>query len=246
MMTASSDPLLQMSTLDLVEKLATTTTPSIPHRSRSYSTTTTTTNDDAQSQWLYSRHVIQPLLSMVGGTSSTAPDPFMSGPALRLLSTLAKFSHQYDKATIFQQDSTCTSGGDGIDATIDNHLASFHRILHNFDMSGGEMDRLFIVDAISSFASASSEALEQVLEDAILVERWLSLAVAQPKLKAVVLLSVARVKNPQVVNNVVNDDNVKPNSAALAMEIYSALGQCNNRRSGGHIWRGLSSIALAC
>ncbi|KAI2495585.1 Proteasome non-ATPase 26S subunit [Fragilaria crotonensis] len=212
MMTDSSDPLLQMSTLDLMEKLA-TVKPIHP----------------ARAQWLYSPSVIQPLLSMAG--ASDTPDPFMSGPALRLLSCLAKLCHYLQDVNHDHAAAT-----DSATAATDLLLTPFHHILQTFDLSGGEIDRLAFIDAVSSLASASSKALELVLGDPILLERWLSLAVAQPKLKAVVLLSLARVIYPPMeepqqqqqygdasIHNVPN--------TALAIQLYLALGRMNGNRN---------------
>jgi hypothetical protein len=200
MMTDSSDPLLQMSTLDLVEKLATT----MPMHA-------------ARARWLYSSPVLQPLLQMAGANIDE-PDPILGAPALRLLSSLAKLS-QWD-ASLFEQ------GGADL-------LTSFHHALHNFDTSG-EIDRLAMIDAISSFASASPDALELVLDDQIIRERWLLLAVAQPELKAAILYSIARVMNPQqdyhLLNNSNNNNNIAPSNNTLCMKLYATVGQCNGNR----------------
>jgi hypothetical protein len=219
MMTDTSDPLLQMSTLDLMEKLAT---------SKPIHT--------ARAQWLYSPSVIQPLLSMAG--ASGTPDPFMSGPALRLLSSLAKLCHYF--RDVNHVDSGADSGADAALSALgggdgpDLLLTSFHQILQSFDLSGGELDRLAFVDAVSSLASASSKALESVLGDAILLERWLSLAVAQPKLKAVVLLSLARVIYPPTEQQQQESGDASipyvPNSK-LAIQLYLALGRINGNRN---------------
>lgn len=200
MMAEHSDPLLQMSTLDLIETMA-STVPVPTHRSR----------------WLYDSRVLEPLLEMAGAT--TSPDPILGGQALRVLANIAKLSHQ--DAILFEQ------GGEHL-------LTSFHHILRNFDVSGGEVDRLAMIDAISSFASASSDALDIVLDDPIIRNRWLSLTVAQPQLKAAVLLSVVRVLDPPLENlNAPGDrhtDGAGLTNNTLAMKLYATLGSCNGNR----------------
>ena len=66
MMDDTSDPLLQMSTMDLVEKLART----LPM-------------NGTRAKWLFSQSVLHPLLQMAGAQGDA--DPILGGPALRLL-----------------------------------------------------------------------------------------------------------------------------------------------------------------
>lgn len=197
MMTDSSDPLLQMSTLDLVEKLATT----LPmHGNRA--------------TWLFSHNVLHPLLEMAGAHDDA--DPILGGPALRTLSSLCQLAHR--DASLFGL------GGSEL-------LTGFHHALRNFNTTG-ELDRLAFIDAASSFASASPDALEVVLDDAEIRESWLSLNVAQPKLKSAILMSVALVINPLPEKDSNGDSiaQVIP-SNALAMRLYSSLGLVNGRDS---------------
>lgn len=107
-------------------------------------------------------------------------------------------------------------------------LTGFHMALHNFEVSG-ELDRLAIVDAISSFASASSSALDLVLDDPVTRKAWLSLDVAQPKLKASILGSVSIVIDPPD-NNGTDGDSVPtpPPTNKAGLKLFSTLGQTNN------------------
>jgi hypothetical protein len=195
MMDDTSDPLLQMSTMDLVEKLARTLPMNI-----------------TRAKWLFSESVLHPLLQMAGAQGDA--DPMLGGPALRLLSSFCQLAHR--DASLFGL------GGNEL-------LTGFHHALRNFNASG-ELDRLAIVDAISSFASASPDALEVVLDDSTIRESWLSLNVAQPKLKSAILVSVALVINP-VPEKDANGDSVAAvhPSSALSMRLYSTLGLVNGR-----------------
>jgi hypothetical protein len=210
MMTDEADPLLQMSILDLLEKLATT----LPmHGTRA--------------RWLFSTNLLHELLQMAGGTEGVEyPDPILGGPALRLLATLCRLSQR--DASLF--------GLGGADL-----LLGFHRALRQFDGASGELDRLALVDAISSFASASPEALEGIINDPITRDGWLSLAVAQPKLKSVILYSVAMVMDPPLEKTTGGDSVITVNvpTNALTMRLYSSIGQTN----GGDATRIVLSIA---
>ena len=192
-----SDVLLEMASLDIVEKLI-----------------TTRPMHDERAQWLYSEPVLLPLLEMAGGAEETVPDPVLGGQALRVLSQLCKLGHT--DSHLF------TRAGDYL-------LRGFHQALHNFDVSG-ELDRLAKIDAISSFASAAPDALQLVLDDPETRHAWLSLSVAQPKLKAVVLHSVAMVLDP-VVEVDANGDTVMGTSSVddeSGRRLYFTLGQVNN------------------
>jgi 26S proteasome non-ATPase regulatory subunit 5 len=196
MMTDNSDPLLQMSTLDLFERLATA------HPMHS-----------GRSHWLFSSIVLHPLLVMAGQEES--PDPILGGPALRLLSRICRLSQQDE--TLFHL------GGNEL-------LTGFHHALRNFDVSS-ELERLALIDAVSSFASASPDALEVVLEDTEVRKAWLSLAVAQPKLKSAILHSVAQVIDPPPEKDSNGESIITSNvpSNALALKLYSTLGMTNDQ-----------------
>lgn len=197
MLTDESDPLLEISTLDLIERMA-VTHPMHPERAH----------------WLFSRDVVVPLLQMCGGTDQGVADPLLGGPALRVVAALCRLAHRDAALTEFS-NTEITHG--------------FHRALHNYNGGSGEMDRLAIIDAVSSFASASSDALDLVASDPVTRQAWLSLSVAQPKLKSVVLHSVAMVLNPMDGTDS-NGDTVAnpPPSNALGMKLFSQLGHVNN------------------
>jgi len=167
-----------------------------------------------RARWLLSNDIVVPLLQMSGGTEQGYPDPILGGSALRVVAALCKLGHQ---------DSELFGGSGGAEL-----LSGFHRALHNFEVSG-ELDRLAIVDAVSSFASASCEALDLVVSDPKTREMWLSLNVAQPKLKAAILGSVSMVLDPPDVSDVNGESiPVSAPSNKMGLKLYSSLGQTNN------------------
>jgi hypothetical protein len=198
MLQDSSDPLVQISVLDLLEVLAQKT----PVSSVSIETC----------NWLQSPPVLEPILLLSGvslsddtmSDSTNEIDPLLGGSALRLMSALCS-----------QSDESLTL------------LPAFSKALHNFaSQSRSEVDRLHLVHAISSFAASSLDALKAVLDDPTTREAWLSLQhVAQPKLKAATLLSIAMVLDPSL-------DTHRPPphqslESSLAITLYAQLGQAN-------------------
>lgn len=197
MMDDESDPLLAMTVLDLIEKLAV----SLPmHHERA--------------RWLFSPSIIQRVLKLAGGVADEEPDAILGGPALRLVAALCKL-RQLDADAFGLDDEYVLNG--------------FHRALRHYQ-SSAELDRLAVVDAISSFASASTEALDLVLSDPMTREAWLSLSVAQPKLKSAILFSVSTVLEPPPRVDT-NGDSLQVNkpSSAAGVRLYASLGQTNNR-----------------
>src|SRR3569832_444425 len=89
-----------------------------------------------RAQWSFSIDVVVPLLQMCGGTELGYADPLLGGPALRVVAALCKVAHR-DASVVNLTDS-------GI-------LQGFHLDLHNMGSgSSGEMERLAMIDAISS------------------------------------------------------------------------------------------------
>lgn len=204
MLTYEADPLIQLSALDLFEQLA-STQPFHPTRT----------------QWLLTssrgeNFPLRTVLRMAGGMSeeeSSSSDPLLGGAALRVVARLCKLLH-----------------GDAA-AEQDGHflLTSFHQALHHWDeqSSSSEVDRFTILDAISSFASASDEALDLVLEDPVTRYAWLSLnSVAQSKLKAAILISVAHVLDPSMLATA-DTENWTPPSNSMAIKLFASIGETN-------------------
>mmetsp|Transcript_17393 Transcript_17393/g.22610 ORF Transcript_17393/g.22610 Transcript_17393/m.22610 type:complete len:595 (+) Transcript_17393:49-1833(+) len=186
-----SDPLVQMSMLDLMEKLAS----HYPvHHQRA--------------KWLFSNPVLKPLLIMAGGMTVAddndddnggEPDPILGGPALRVVAALCKIAGGQQQQQQQQDSANGVVGFQGMTDDDDDNdddssfcLKSFFFALQKFD-THSELDRLAVVDAISSFSMASMNALDMVLNHAHTRHAWLSLNVAQSKLKAAILMSIAMV-----------------------------------------------------
>jgi Proteasome non-ATPase 26S subunit len=223
MLNDATDPLVQMSTLDLLEHMAKARP---MHHWRAH--------------WLFSEPVRSPILALCGGSDveNASPDPLLGGPALRVAAALCRIAH--DRAS---SELLGVSGGpilDGFYVALKNSYAS----------ASGETDRLALIDAISSFASASSEALTMVLNDPEIRRAWLSLSVAQPKLKAAVLYSVAMVLDPARSNETATSGDIHgaatvpppppPSDVpfpdnALGMRLFTQLGQTNNDEGTGMV-----------
>jgi len=204
MVSDPSDPLLQVSAIDLLERMA-TTLPMYSNRAR----------------WLFSHSVLHELLVLAGGGGhgeekvAAQPDPILGGPALHALSSLCRLG-QRDPALF-------AMGGSEL-------LTGFHRSLHGFEEHlNGELDKLAFVDAVSSFAAASPDAAACVLDDPVVRDGWMTMTVAQPKLKSVVIHSVAMTIDPPVEKDSSGDtimDAYTP-SNALAMRLFNTLGNVN-------------------
>lgn len=200
------DPLMQMSVLDLLERMATT----VPMQG-------------SRAQWLFDRKVLNPLLEMAGSTG--LPDPICGGPALRTLSAFCKLAH----TRMPQDEASPQLFGLADDSEL---LGGFHRALHCFqEQSSGENDRLAFVDAVSSWASASPQALTLVIDDPLLREGWMLLNVSQPKLKSVILYSVATCIDPPAQVDSSGDTVMASNvpSNQLSMRLFDALGSVNGK-----------------
>jgi hypothetical protein len=195
MMNDSTDPLLVMSALEILERISST----FPmHKNRAH--------------WLYSPAVAQPLLVMAGDEEE-GPDSLLGGPALRLLSSILKLGRM--ESSLLES----------------KLVTSFHRVLRKFgELASNEIDRLSLIDAVSSYASASPDALKVVLGDKALLKSWLSLGVAQPKLKSVILHSIAMVIDPPSFRDLQGDiiSATCTPTRSLSMKLFAALGECND------------------
>jgi 26S proteasome non-ATPase regulatory subunit 5 len=222
MLTYDSDPLLQISALDLFERLA-STQPFHPSRT----------------QWLLTSQEDFPLrtiLAMAGVSADSSPgipDPLLGGSALRVVARLCKLLHWDTASAAAEQDSHFL-------------LTSFHKALHHWDeqTSGSEVDRFTMIDAISAFASASDEALDLIICDPVTRYAWLSFqSVAQSKLKAAILISVAHVLDPSMIV-VKNTDSWTPRapSDAMTMKLFACIGDANSSSFRGDTMELLLSL----
>mmetsp|Transcript_25052 Transcript_25052/g.37850 ORF Transcript_25052/g.37850 Transcript_25052/m.37850 type:complete len:537 (-) Transcript_25052:198-1808(-) len=201
-----SDPLLQMSALDLVEQL--------------------TTASSIQRDWLLSKEVLKPLLQM-SGHEQDEPHPILGGSTIRILSSICKVL-----AMEQTQGPDANSDQNEISSWL---LTRFRHILRNFIMGRSELDRLAQLDAISSFGSASPRALKILLDDDLIGPSWLSLSVAQPKLLSAILYSVAMVLNQhyKILVNSSSAPTIDTANANLCMRLFVMLGQVNNKGDNG-------------
>jgi len=212
MLKFESDPLLQLSALDLIDQLAATQ----PFHA-------------ARTRWLLnpnedSNTPLRTILLMAGGLTddmnkndrASAPDPLLGGSALRVVASLCRLLHTEDSAEF--------DNGQFL-------LTSFHRSLHNWqEGTSSEVNRLAIIDAISSFASASDSAMELILDDPVTRNAWLSFrSVAQSKLKAAILISVAQALDPTLNVNYSADRYIHRRlSSAMTVKLFAAVGQTND------------------
>ncbi|KAL7568412.1 hypothetical protein ACA910_012130 [Epithemia clementina (nom. ined.)] len=278
MLQDESDPLIQMSMLDLLERLASTT-----GKSETSLLSTPSPSVDPPTafmmhqrlEWLLSPSVVNPLLYMAGSSASPdsdaimtndggdekeeeeslEPDSLLGGPALRVLAALCQLvatvgaeqrtndRHHHHEAAI----STFAARQDA-----QRLWTGFYRALHKFDGSL-ELDRLVLVDAVSSLAMASTDALAMVLSDTNLLQPWLTVTnTTNPKLKAAILHSIAmvlqhsyhssRFSDQSSVDNSNNSSMVTENdennnnpaaSSELKKQVYGFVGGMNNQGGGG-------------
>jgi hypothetical protein len=208
MLQDDSDPLVQLSILDLLEGMATrlATPEAVAGGSSTYIQTR---------QWMLSSTIVTPLCQLCGVTASSLEnameidqagdskeevgmiDPLLGGSALNLLSALCAIFH-----------SMAVVDGSNEEQPENQQqyqwlLGAFYRALLQFVTSSSftdEAERLALVHAISNFCSASSQALQMVLDNPQVRDAWLSIQqVSKPKLQAAILVSVAMVLDPNLV-----------------------------------------------
>jgi len=250
MMQDTTDPLVQMSILDLLERLARETAHSLNNADDDdiNPASNATTIPHLRIQWLFSTPVVDPLLTLAGGhVEDGEPDPILGGPALRVVASLCQ--------VLGRQSSTTTTTTTAAETpTTSLLLTGFYRALTKFDDST-ELDRLATVDAISSFAMASTEALRMVVlqrlqqnHQALLCEAWLSLHVAQPKLKSAILVSMAHVLEHGYAarSNLEELESRQQEEQALKKQLYGLLGRIyNSRRRGGPLQEDSTDLLIS-
>jgi Proteasome non-ATPase 26S subunit len=214
-----NDFLFRMSLFDLLETLANECSRRGPLHA----------SDDRLRKWLYSHPICGPVVKLAGGGDVVAqindskddlPDAFLGGPALRLVAALCRVEPIVEPVQLGTEDEKMEE-----DQSQMRLLQGFHRALHNFDVTG-ELDRLAMVDALSSFASYGHLALGLILNDAVTRQAWLSLSVAQPKLKSVIIHSVALVLDPRDAADGAYETAASPTTAAKT-SLFRALGETN-------------------
>ena len=210
------DTLLQISIYDVLCKLA-----------------SERPNHPIRTQWLFQDAFIQPLLRKVGvgssslGDESHEPDAYLGSSALNILIAI---SSMLTDASIGNETEVFIIG--------ETLIRDLHTALRNFEITGNDLERLSYIDAISSLASTSPAALHMILDDPNTCEGWLLLNVAQPKIKAAILVSIANVLDHR---KAISDGRASYTpllsssttvSNETCMKLFSTLGRVNGRSSG--------------
>ena len=210
------DTLLQISIYDVLCKLA-----------------SERPNHPIRTQWLFQDAFIQPLLRKVGvgssslGDESHEPDAYLGSSALNILIAI---SSMLTDASIGNETEVFIIG--------ETLIRDLHTALRNFEITGNDLERLSYIDAISSLASTSPAALHMILDDPITCEGWLLLNVAQPKIKAAILVSIANVlDHPKAISDGRASNTPLLSSSTTVsnetcMKLFSTLGRVNGRSSG--------------
>ena len=210
------DTLLQISIYDVLCKLA-----------------SERPNHPIRTQWLFQDAFIQPLLRKVGvgssslGDESHEPDAYLGSSALNILIAI---SSMLTDASIGNETEVFIIG--------ETLIRDLHTALRNFEITGNDLERLSYIDAISSLASTSPAALHMILDDPNTCEGWLLLNVAQPKIKAAILVSIANVvDHPKAISDgrasytpLLSSSTTVSNETC--MKLFSTLGRVNGRSSG--------------
>lgn len=229
----NDDPLLQVSALDQLERLAV--------HNVTYPLTT------SRADFLLGNDVLLTgLLILVGSPANDdtqmsdsdiwgEQDPINGGAALRLLTEICNVGI-LSAASISEE------------TRVSFHLllSSFRRALHNF-YPQGELERLSYIYAVSSLVgscavtSSSSTSLvtdnennmaTMILSDTTLLNEWLSLhtRVSQPKLKATVLTSLSQVIEPSMWQDESKSLELSGPNDSTVLQLYQAFSRANDQR----------------
>ncbi|KAL7469670.1 hypothetical protein ACHAXS_009941 [Conticribra weissflogii] len=240
----NNDPLLQMSALDQLERLAV--------NDSKYPMST------KRAEFLLSSDSLRKgLLLLVGVGDEECKieednqelDPVNGGAALRLLTAICRVGVQSTiSQTLQMSEETWNKFG-----TL---LQMFQRAICNFHPQG-ELERLSYIHAASSLVASCSivasstesptlakDIIDSMWQDTTVLHQWLSLhsRASQPKLKSALLSSLSQVMEPTMwsddgtVSGSANSTNVsninpctRPNDA-IVMQLYQAFSDANNGR----------------
>ena len=205
----NNDPLLQVSALDLLERLAIHSTAYPMNKTRA--------------DFLLGNDMLrQGLLCLAGGPDAQL-DPINGGSALRLLTEICRVG-------ILSSASINEATQGKFHLLL---LTGFQKVLLHFHPKG-ELERLSYIYCISSLvgccAAAEDDVTNNILNDTILVHGWLSLhsRVSQPKLKSTVLSSLSQVIEPSLWEEVLESNNIVSPSDSIVLQLYQQLGDANN------------------
>ncbi|KAL9181608.1 hypothetical protein ACHAXT_010413 [Thalassiosira profunda] len=233
----NDDPLLQVSALDQLERLAV-------HDNAKYPVTA------ERADFLLGNDVLRRgLLCLVGSPGDLSrdasasdewgeADPINGGAALRLLTEICRVGV-----------SSVESASDATRNKFKLLMSTFQRALHNFNPHG-ELERLSYIYAVSALvgscamvaSSSSSDAssanvANTVMADKELLYEWLSLhsRVSQPKLKSTVLCSLSQVLEPAMWKDEGGANTVARPNDSIALQLYQAFGHANNERDSAEL-----------
>jgi len=235
--TPNKDPLLQMSALDQLERLAVQPVQRM------------------RAEFLLGNDSIRNgLLYLVGGNGDEDEMDPVNGPAaLRLLTEICRVGVS-SSISLSIEEKTLNK--------FHELLKGFHVALQRFHPQG-ELEKLSFIHAVSSlfafcslpafnsvteFTKSTSELTNYMLRDRTLLHEWLSLhtRVSQPKLKSTVLCSMAQVLEPVMWNNdsshaphsinTIDSDekSTRPNDV-ISLQLYQAFSDANFSRDATEV-----------
>mmetsp|Transcript_22003 Transcript_22003/g.43631 ORF Transcript_22003/g.43631 Transcript_22003/m.43631 type:complete len:597 (-) Transcript_22003:131-1921(-) len=240
----NNDPLLQMSALDQIERLAV--------NDSKYPMST------KRAEFLLSSDVLRKGLFVLVGVGdeefkveeeNQEMDPINGGAALRLLTAICRVG-------VLSMISQSSQISEETWKKFETLLQMFQRAIRNFHPKG-ELERLSYIHAASSLVASCSivasstesstlakDILNSMWEDTTVLHEWLSLhsRVSQPKLKSAFLSSLSQVMEPIMWSddvsipgpaNSTSVSNINPCTRpndAIVMQLYQALSDANNGR----------------
>ena len=142
----------------------------------------------------------------------------ITGTSLRVLGMIYR--------TVFvsgQEGTTTLTGASPSDPRLTRAILS---VVLKYVDSSRDTDRLSAMQAICSFAGASSEGLRLVIEDPVLLRTWLDIRAMTTEMKAASLRSIARVLKDQPGKEVGEADRAV--SLDLKRLLFTRLGEMNN------------------
>ena len=152
-------------------------------------------------------------------------DYMMKSDALRLYTYIA---------VLWKQQNSGTNNNCDFESNIFKNVPQGP--IHSFaEECSGELDRLALVDMISTLAK--SEWVELVCQDEVLSTAWLRIDnVAQPKLKGAILYSIGQVIEYAITSNI--EENSEPLTSvetrcSLIIDTFAKVNQKNHILNGG-------------
>lgn len=205
----NNDPLLQVSALDLLERLTVHNAAYPMNKTRA--------------DFLLGNDMLRPGLLCLAGGPDVELDQINGGAALRLLTEVCKIG--------------ILSSASINETTLGKFhllLTGFQKALQHFHPQG-ELERLSYIYCISSLigccTAADDDMMNNILNDTTLIHGWLSLhsRASQPKLKSTVLSSLSQVVEPSLWEEVLGSNNIvsRP-SDSIVLQLYQQLGDANN------------------